>query len=101
LRVLLAEDDPMIGASIRSGLRQDGFTVDWVDDGRAAEEALAENVHDALVLDLGLPRRTGLEILSARCCAEAPGAPPRCSKRATCNSIRPRARFASRASRSR
>lgn len=65
MRVLLAEDDPMIGASIRSGLRQDGFTVDWVDDGRAAEEALAENVHDALVLDLGLPRRTGLEILSA------------------------------------
>ena len=65
MRVLLAEDDPMIGASIRNGLRQDGFTVDWVDDGRAAEEALAENVHDALVLDLGLPRRTGLEILSA------------------------------------
>jgi len=65
LRVLLAEDDPMIGASIRSGLRQDGFAVDWVDDGRAAEEALAGNVHDALVLDLGLPRRTGLEILSA------------------------------------
>lgn len=55
----------MIGASIRSGLRQDGFAVDWVDDGRSAEEALAESVHDALVLDLGLPRRTGLEILSA------------------------------------
>ncbi|HUH94265.1 MAG TPA: response regulator [Casimicrobiaceae bacterium] len=65
MRVLLAEDDPMIGASIRNGLRQDGFAVDWVDDGRAAEEALAENVHEALVLDLGLPRRTGLEILSA------------------------------------
>ena len=65
MRVLLAEDDPMIGASIRSGLRQDGFAVDWVDDGRAAEEALAENVHEALVLDLGLPRRSGLEILSA------------------------------------
>ena len=65
MRILLAEDDPMIGASIRSGLRQDGLAVDWVDDGRAAEEALAENVHDALVLDLGLPRRTGLEILSA------------------------------------
>jgi len=65
VRVLLAEDDPMIGASIRNGLRQDGFAVDWVDDGRAAEEALAENVHEALVLDLGLPRRTGLEILAA------------------------------------
>jgi len=65
VRVLLAEDDPMIGASIRSGLRQDGFAVDWVEDGRAAEQALGEGVHDALVLDLGLPRRTGLEILAA------------------------------------
>jgi two-component system response regulator QseB len=65
LRVLLAEDDPMIGASVRSGLRQDGFAVDWVEDGRAAEEALMQKVHDALVLDLGLPRRTGLEVLGA------------------------------------
>jgi two-component system response regulator QseB len=65
LRVLLAEDDPMIGASIRSGLRQDGFAVDWVEDGRAADEALMEGVHDALVLDLGLPKRTGLEVLAA------------------------------------
>ena len=65
MRVLLAEDDPMIGASIRSGLRQDGFAVDWVEDGRAAEEALMQKVHDALVLDLGLPRRTGLEVLAA------------------------------------
>jgi two-component system response regulator QseB len=65
VRVLLAEDDPMIGASVRSGLRQDGFAVDWVEDGRAAEEALMQKVHDALVLDLGLPRRTGLEVLGA------------------------------------
>jgi two-component system response regulator QseB len=65
LRVLLAEDDPMIGASIRQGLRQDGFAVDWVEDGRAAEQALLQSVHDALVLDLGLPKRTGLEILGA------------------------------------
>jgi two-component system, OmpR family, response regulator QseB len=63
MRVLLAEDDPMIGASIRQGLRQDGFAVDWVEDGRAAELALAERVHDALVLDLGLPKRTGLDVL--------------------------------------
>jgi two-component system response regulator QseB len=65
MRVLLAEDDPMIGASIRQGLRQDGFTVDWAEDGRAAELALAEDVHDALVLDLGLPKRSGLELLGA------------------------------------
>jgi two-component system response regulator QseB len=64
MRVLLAEDDPMIGASLRHGLRQDGFAVDWVDDGRAAELALAEQAHDALVLDLGLPKRTGLEVLA-------------------------------------
>jgi len=63
MRVLLAEDDPMIGASVRQGLRQDGFTVDWVEDGIAAELALAENVHDVLVLDLGLPRKSGLDVL--------------------------------------
>ena len=65
MRVLLAEDDPMIGASVRQGLRQDGFAVDWAEDGRAAELALAEQVHDALVLDLGLPKRSGLELLAA------------------------------------
>ena len=65
MRVLLAEDDPMIGASVRRGLAQDGFAVDWVEDGRAAQVALAERVHDALVLDLGLPRQAGLEVLTA------------------------------------
>lgn len=65
MRILLAEDDPMIGASVRHGLRQDGFAVDWVEDGRAAELALAQHVHDAVVLDLGLPKRTGLEVLGA------------------------------------
>jgi len=65
MRILLAEDDPMIGARVRRGLAQDGFTVDWVPDGRAAELALAERVHDALLLDLGLPRKAGLDILTA------------------------------------
>lgn len=65
MRVLLAEDDPMIGASVRRGLAQDGFAVDWVEDGRAALAALALRVHDALVLDLGLPRRAGLDVLTA------------------------------------
>ena len=65
MRILLAEDDPMIGASVRQGLTQDGFTVDWVRDGRAAELALGERVHDALLLDLGLPRKAGLEVLAA------------------------------------
>jgi len=65
MRLLLAEDDRMIGASIERGLKQDGFAVDRVEDGRAAELALAENVHDLLVLDLGLPRKEGLDVLRA------------------------------------
>src|SRR5689334_12500921 len=64
MRLLLAEDDRMIGASIQKGLRQDGFTIDWVQDGRAAELALQAQVHDLLLLDLGLPRKQGLEVLS-------------------------------------
>ena len=63
MRVLLVEDDSMIGESMRQGLRQDGFTVDWVQDGRAAELALENGVYDLLVLDLGLPRKEGLDVL--------------------------------------
>jgi two-component system response regulator QseB len=63
MRLLLAEDDRMIGESVQRGLKQDGFAVDWVADGRAAELALAEKVHDLLVLDLGLPRKEGLDVL--------------------------------------
>jgi two-component system response regulator QseB len=65
MRLLVAEDDPMIGAGLCQGLRQDGFAVDWVQDGRAAELALQEKVHDLLLLDLGLPRRQGLDVLTA------------------------------------
>ena len=63
MRLLLAEDDRMIGESVQRGLKQDGFAVDWVPDGRAAELALADNVHDLVVLDLGLPRKEGLDVL--------------------------------------
>ena len=55
----------MIGAGIVRGLKQDGFAIDWVQDGKAAEIALAQNVHDLLLLDLGLPRRDGLAVLAA------------------------------------
>lgn len=54
----------MIGDGVRRGLIQDGFAVDWVRDGRAAEAALAEQVHDLLLLDLGLPRKEGLDVLA-------------------------------------
>lgn len=63
MRLLLIEDDKMIGESVRKGLRQDGFTVDWVQDGRAGETALNEGVHDLLLLDLGLPGKEGIEVL--------------------------------------
>jgi two-component system, OmpR family, response regulator len=63
MRLLLAEDDAMIGESVQRGLRQEGFAVDWVRDGRAANVALAENVHDLVLLDLGLPRMEGLDVL--------------------------------------
>lgn len=64
MRLLLVEDDPMIGASVQSGLRQEGYSVDWVRDGAAAELALASGVHELVLLDLGLPRKTGLDLLA-------------------------------------
>ena len=64
MRLLLVEDDPMIGASVQRGLRQEGYTVDWVRDGAAAELALADKVHEMILLDLGLPRKDGLELLA-------------------------------------
>jgi len=63
MRLLLVEDDPMIGESVGQGLRQDGFTVDWARDGGAAELALDNKVYDLLLLDLGLPKKEGLDVL--------------------------------------
>lgn len=63
MRLLLVEDDRMIGESVRKGLRQEGFAVDWVQDGRAAELVLESGNFDLLLLDLGLPRKEGLEVL--------------------------------------
>ena len=63
MRLLLVEDDVMVGESVRQGLHQDGFAVDWVRDGRAAELALANGVYDALLLDLGLPKKEGIDVL--------------------------------------
>ena len=63
MRLLLVEDDSMIGAAAKQGLRQEGHTVDWVRDGREAELAVTGKVHDLVLLDLGLPRRDGLSLL--------------------------------------
>ena len=63
MRVLLAEDDPLLGDGVCAGLRQAGLTVDWAKDGEEAEAALASTAYDAVVLDLGLPKRDGLSLL--------------------------------------
>jgi two-component system OmpR family response regulator/two-component system response regulator QseB len=65
MRILLAEDDAMLGDGLRAGLRQLGFQVDWVRDGLAAERELASEVYAAGVLDLGLPMKDGLDVLKA------------------------------------
>jgi two-component system OmpR family response regulator/two-component system response regulator QseB len=63
MRVLVVEDDPLLGDGIQAGLAQAGFSVDWVKDGVAGELALRTTSHAAVVLDLGLPRLAGLELL--------------------------------------
>ncbi len=65
MRILLAEDDTMLGDGLRAGLRQAGFQVDWVRDGVAAEREIGSGVYAAAVLDLGLPLKDGLEVLKA------------------------------------
>jgi two-component system OmpR family response regulator/two-component system response regulator QseB len=63
MRILVVEDNALLGDGIQAGLRQQGFTVDWVQDGVAADLAIASEPYAAIVLDLGLPRRSGLEVL--------------------------------------
>jgi two-component system, OmpR family, response regulator QseB len=63
MRLLLVEDDTMIGEAVRTGLRQDGFTIDWVRDAEAGDAALKVEDYALLLLDLGLPRKSGLDWL--------------------------------------
>ena len=63
MRLLLVEDDSMIGAAAQQGLRHEGHTVDWVRDGQAGEAAVAGGTYDLVLLDLGLPRKDGLALL--------------------------------------
>ncbi|OYT99041.1 MAG: DNA-binding response regulator [Burkholderiales bacterium PBB1] len=65
MRILLAEDDPLLGEGLQAGLRQLGFLVDWVRDGAAAERELRTDCYAAAVLDLGLPRMDGMDVLAA------------------------------------
>lgn len=63
MRILLIEDDPLLGDGLCAGLAQQGLQVDWVRDGHAAEIELRRHEHAAAVLDLGLPKRDGFEVL--------------------------------------
>ncbi len=63
MRILIVEDDSLLGDGIQAGLRQAGFAADWVRDGMAADIALTAERFAAVVLDLGLPRLSGLELL--------------------------------------
>ena len=63
MRLLLVEDEQMLGESLRVGLDHLGFTVDWVRDGVLAEQALATDRFDAVLLDLGLPGQDGMVLL--------------------------------------
>jgi two-component system response regulator QseB len=63
MRILLVEDHPLVGDGLQRGLTLKGFAVDWVSDGVAARHALATGDYAAMVLDIGLPRLSGLELL--------------------------------------
>lgn len=65
MRILLAEDDLLLGDGLKAGLRQLGFQVDWVRDGAAAERELRAQPYAAAVLDLGLPQKDGMDVLGA------------------------------------
>ncbi len=63
MRILIVEDDPLLGDGLAAGLRQAGFAVDWLKDGESADLALKTENFDLVVLDLGLPRLAGLDVL--------------------------------------
>jgi len=65
MRVLLVEDDVLLGKAVRTGLEQLGYSVDWVRDGVGAESAALECDHAAVLLDLGLPRQDGMKVLAS------------------------------------
>jgi two-component system response regulator QseB len=64
MRILLVEDDELLGDGTRASLIQEGYTVDWVKDGKSALQALVADTFEIIVLDLGLPGRAGLDVLS-------------------------------------
>jgi len=65
MRILLVEDDPMIGKTLQQALQQDGYAVDWVTDGESGRTAIttSQDAYVLVLLDLGLPRKGGLALL--------------------------------------
>ena len=63
MRILVAEDDAILAGAVLHGLRQAGYAVDWVKNGLEADSALEGDEFDLLILDIGLPRKSGLEVL--------------------------------------
>ena len=65
MRLLLAEDDVLLGEGLLTGLQNGGYSVDWVKDGKMALSSVSTTAYDAVVLDIGLPEMNGLEVLRA------------------------------------
>lgn len=65
MRLLLVEDDEMIAETVLESMRRAGYAIDWAQDGRAAELSLGNGVYDLVLLDLGLPRKDGIELLKS------------------------------------
>ena len=65
MRLLLVEDDTLLGDGIKNGLSEFGYTIDWMTDGQMALHAIQNEHFDAVILDLGLPKKSGLEVLKA------------------------------------
>ncbi|MCC6867502.1 MAG: response regulator, partial [Burkholderiales bacterium] len=65
MRILLVEDDPMIGAAIHGALKDEAYAADWVRNGQTALTTLAAQRYDLVLLDLGLPGKDGLEVLAS------------------------------------
>ncbi len=63
MRILLVEDDELLGTGVKTMLMQEGYAVDWLKDGKAADQALRTDEFDLVILDIGLPKLSGLEVL--------------------------------------
>lgn len=65
MRLLLVEDDEMIAETVLESMGREGYAIDWAQDGRAAELSLGNGVYDLVLLDLGLPKKDGIDLLNS------------------------------------